>query len=75
MEGLLHPTMTELYTLVRHDLPYVVAAYAAIWLALAGYLVMLLLRMTKIEREIQVLQDTVDTKLSAAAKKRDKVTG
>ncbi|MCL2606488.1 MAG: CcmD family protein [Coriobacteriia bacterium] len=64
---ILHPTMTELYALVLHDLPYVIAAYAVIWFALAAYVATLMMRMMKIEREIQVLQDTVDAKLKKAA--------
>jgi len=63
MDGLLHPSMAEIYRLVLHDAPYVIASYAIIWIALVGYIVSLMLRTIKIEKEIQVLQDTVDSKL------------
>ena len=64
MEGLIHPSMTELYALALRDAPYVVASYAIIWLGLAGYIVTVILRMVKLDKEVQVLQDTVDTKLA-----------
>jgi len=63
MDGILHPSMAEIYRLVLHDAPYVIAAYAIIWIALVGYIVSLMLRTIKIEKEIKLLQDTVDAKL------------
>ncbi|MCL2438063.1 MAG: CcmD family protein [Coriobacteriia bacterium] len=68
----LHPSMAEIYNLVLHDAPYVVAAYAIIWLGLVGYIVALMFRTTKLEKEVQTLQEAVDAKLgksdSAGAK-------
>lgn len=62
--NLIHPSMTELYALALHDAPYVVAAYAIIWLGLALYIAFIVLRMKKLSQEVQVLQDTVDEKLA-----------
>ena len=56
------PTNSELYSLVLHDAPYVVGAYAVIWLALTLYVASIIRRMTKIEREVEVLQDLVERK-------------
>ena len=64
MEGLLHPSNTELYALALHDAPYVIASYAIIWIGLAGYIAFTIRRMMKLDKEVQVLQDTVDTKLT-----------
>ena len=74
MEGLLHPSMAELYRLALHDAPYVVASYAIIWVGLLVYIVMVMMRMIKLDKEVQVLQDTVDAKLgkTAAAADTDK---
>lgn len=63
MESILHPSMAEIYRLVLHDAPYVVAAYAVIWLGLAGYIVSLMFRTIKLGKEVQALQDALDTKL------------
>jgi len=63
MDNLLHPSMAEIYRLVLHDAPYVIASYAVIWIGLVAYIVSLMLRTIRLEKEVQVLQDTVDTKL------------
>jgi len=62
MDALIHPTNTELYTLVLTDAPYVIAAYAFIWLALIAYITAIMRRMIKLEREVEVLQDVVEHK-------------
>ncbi|MDR1412905.1 MAG: CcmD family protein [Actinomycetes bacterium] len=56
---LINPTNTELYKLAIHDAPYVIAAYAVLWVALVGYVTLILRRMLKIEKEIDVLEDAV----------------
>jgi len=63
MDNLLHPSMAELYRLALHDAPYVVASYAIVWVGLLVYIVMVMMRMIKLNKEVQVLQDTVDAKL------------
>jgi CcmD family protein len=55
-------TNLELYNLVLHDAPYVVGAYAIIWLALMAYVAVIIRRMLKLEREVEVLQDVVERK-------------
>jgi CcmD family protein len=60
---LIDPTNTELYKLALHDVPYVIAAYAVLWLALVGYVSLILRRMFKIERDIEVLEDAVNKPL------------
>ncbi|MBK5211489.1 MAG: CcmD family protein [Coriobacteriia bacterium] len=52
-------TNSELYKLVLQDAPYVIWAYAILWIALCGYVTFILRRMLKIEKEIDVLSDTV----------------
>lgn len=50
----------ELYTLVLHDAPFVIAAYAILWVALMVYVSMVLRRLLRIEKEISVLQESLD---------------
>jgi len=54
----------ELYTLVLHDAPFVIAAYAILWAALMVYISMVLRRLLKIEKEMSVLQEFVDRRNS-----------
>lgn len=60
--NLIDPTNTELYKLALTDAPYVIAAYAILWMALAGYVTMILRRMIKIEKQIDVLSQTIESK-------------
>ena len=55
-------TNAELYKLVLTDAPYVIAAYGIIWFALCAYVTVLLRRLFKIEKEIVVLNDAIETK-------------
>ncbi len=55
-------TNAELYKLVLTDAPYVIAAYGIIWFALCAYVTVILRRLFKIEKEIVVLNDAIETK-------------
>lgn len=50
----------ELYTLVLHDAPFVIAAYAILWVALMVYISMVLRRLMRIEKEITVLEESIE---------------
>jgi CcmD family protein len=52
-------TNLELYQLAITDAPYVIAAYAVLWVAFVGYLTLVLRRMMRLEKEIAVLEDAV----------------
>jgi CcmD family protein len=52
------PTNAELYKLVLPDFPYVVAAYAVLWVALIAYVSMVLSRLMKLEKEIHVVEES-----------------
>lgn len=52
-------TNLELYQLAITDAPYVIAAYAVLWVAFVGYLTLVLRRMMRLEKEISVLEDAV----------------
>jgi CcmD family protein len=65
MGNLIDPTNTELYALVLKDAPYVIVAYAVLWVALVAYVTVILRRMLKLNREIEVLSEVVDSKAQA----------
>ena len=52
-------TNAELYRLALHDAPYVIAAYAVLWVAFTGYLTMVLRRIMRLEKEVVVLENAV----------------
>lgn len=55
-------TNAELYKLVLTDAPYVIWAYGIIWFALCAYVTVILRRLFKIEKEINVLNDAIEVK-------------
>ena len=57
---MIDPTNTELYSLVLHDAPYVIAAYAVLWAALCGYVTFMLMRMLKMDKEVALLEEALE---------------
>ena len=55
-------TNQELYRLVLADAPYVIAASSVLWLAMVIYVTMVLRRILKLEREVQVLEESAERK-------------
>ena len=53
------PTNAELYRLVLPDAPYVVAAYAVLWIALIGYVSLVLTRLMRLEKEMHLVEESV----------------
>jgi CcmD family protein len=58
-------TNSLLYRLVLTDAPYVIAAYAILWLALAGYVTITLRRLMKLDKEVKLLEGAIATKVSS----------
>jgi len=52
------PTNAELYRLVLPDAPYVVAAYAVLWVALIGYVSLVLSRLMRLEKEMRLVEES-----------------
>lgn len=52
-------TNMELYRLVLHDAPYVIAAYGVLWAAFVVYLTMVLRRILRLEKEVEILETAV----------------
>jgi CcmD family protein len=59
-------TNAELYKLVLPDAPYVVAAYSILWLALIGYVSIVLNRLMRLEKEIKLVEEAVGATETAA---------
>ncbi len=53
-------TNTEIYALVLKDAPYVIFAYAILWVALIVYVTMVLRRIMRLEKEVAVVEDAVE---------------
>jgi len=52
-------TNAELYNLVLPGMPFVVAAYSVLWIALIAYVSLVLTRLMKLEKEIQLVEESV----------------
>ena len=52
------PTNAELYKLVLPAAPYVVAAYGILWIALIGYVSLVLTRLMKLEKEMRLVEES-----------------
>ena len=63
---MLNETNIELYRLVIADAPYVIAAYAVLWIALIVYITMVLRRMMRLEKEMAVLEETAARRSNSA---------
>lgn len=55
-------TNAELYKLVLVDAPYVIWAYAIIWLALMGYVTAILMRILRLQKDMDALEAAMESK-------------
>jgi CcmD family protein len=60
-------TNTEIYTLILHDAPYVIAAYGILWIALIVYVTLVLRRIMRLEKEVTVVEDSVSRREKQAS--------
>lgn len=63
----MEPTNAELYTLVLPDAPYVIAAYGVLWVALVGYVSLVLSRLIRLEKEMRIVEESVARKETTAS--------
>lgn len=54
------PTNTELYRLALHDAPFVIAAYGILWVAMVGYVTIVLRRIMRLEKEVVALEESLE---------------
>ncbi len=58
------PTNQELYTLAIQDLPYLIAGYAVLWIALVGYVTIVLRRIMRLEKQTEIIEESLDRRSS-----------
>lgn len=55
----LDPILTEIYRTVLGAAPWVLAAYALLWIGLMGYIAFMVRRVGGLEKQVAVLEDVV----------------
>jgi CcmD family protein len=53
------PVLQQIYSLVVPALPYVIGAYAVLWVGLMVYVSLVLSRLGKLERQLVLVEETV----------------
>jgi hypothetical protein len=61
----MEPTNAELYRLALTDAPYVIGAYGILWVAFVGYVTIVLRRMMQLEKEVAVLEESVERRIAS----------
>ena len=54
------PVLAEIYSTVLGAAPFVIAAYALIFLVLCGYVVFIMTKLKRTEKKLVALEDHVD---------------
>lgn len=57
--------MNEIYSTVIPQAPYVIGAYGLIWIALLGFVGMVFNRLRRMEKEIAVLEESLERREQA----------
>ena len=58
------PTNQELYQLAIQDLPYLIAGYAVLWLALIGYVTIVFRRIMRLEKQTASIEESIERRSS-----------
>ena len=56
------PVLQQIYKTVIDAAPYVLAAYGLLWLGLMGYIALGIRRVSKLEKQIDILEETLARK-------------
>ena len=59
----MNPVLAEIYSTVLPSAPYVIAAYALIWVVLLSYVVIIMRGMKKAEVRISLLEEAISDRL------------
>ena len=54
------PVLSEVYRTVITAAPYVLAAYGLLWVGLFGYITFVLMRLGKLEKQLDVVESSLD---------------
>lgn len=58
----MNSVLAEIYSTVLSGAPYVIAAYALLWLVLTSFVVVLAVRFKKVEKQMDALEEAVDAR-------------
>lgn len=58
----MNPILEQIYSTILPSAPYVIAAYALVWLALLVYVVFITVRLKKTEAQMAVLEEALAAK-------------
>ncbi|ANE22259.1 MAG: CcmD family protein [Eggerthellaceae bacterium] len=58
----MNPILEQIYATILPSAPYVIAAYALVWLALLVYVVLITVRLKKTEAQMAVLEEALAAK-------------
>ena len=56
----MNPILEEIYSTILPSAPYIIAAYALVWLALLIYLFMIMRGTKKAQAEMKLLEETLE---------------
>jgi CcmD family protein len=54
------PVLSEIYRTVITAVPYVLAAYGLLWVGLFGYITFVLMRLSRLEKQLDVVEGSLD---------------
>lgn len=60
------PVLQEIYKTVIDAAPFVLAAYTLLWVGLFGFIVFVLRRVTRVERELSVVEEALERRGASA---------
>ena len=61
----MNPVLSDIYSTVIPSAPFIIAAYALVWLALLVYVMIVVRGLKKTEAQIAVLEEAVRTRTQA----------
>ena len=62
------PILKEIYSLVLPSAPFVIGVYVVAWVGLFGYVTVVLRRLSRIESELGVVEESIARKAAGAAR-------
>lgn len=65
--GSMNPILADMYATVAPSAPFIIAAYAIVWLALLAYVVFALRGLKKTEAQMALLEEAVAKKTGSGA--------
>lgn len=66
----MNPILSDIYSTVIPSAPFIIAAYALVWVALLVYVLIVIRGLKKTEAQMAVLEEAVRTKAGSPADER-----